>query len=300
MANNIKLEEVLASPLLTEGAGILQGINRRIEGRAWNQHAHILYTLGKLHGDCSTYLELGVMHGATMCLMSRVLAQAETPLAIGVDWFTYFNQRHLDPISRMEVTPRVMIRNFNIYNPAQKVHLQLVKGDTNSKESIAKVYEILGDRTVDMLFLDSTYQPEQIAKDFDAYSNKMSTGGIMVFAGYNEMMCRKWIDNHDFFGYNIIGAFENMFILQRMKRSGAPKPKPEAVETAVSVSGDYTAPVMKELTLKERKEREMNMRKRREERQRRMRLKKAERAKKLKTAPINNDENVDELLESIK
>jgi len=214
---NLNLKEIQTSPLFSEGSAILQGISRRIEGRAYNIQAHVLYACALMRGDCNTYLELGTMHGATMCLMSRVLG-CRAPLAIGVDWFSYYHRHPADPVSRMEVTPRVLMRNFSIYNPGQRVHLQLVKGDTNSEETVAKVRELLSGRGVDVMFIDATYTPEHLRKNFEMYKPVLASGAVIVFSGYDIPEVKEWLDKLDPFGYNIVGSCGSMFILQKMKR----------------------------------------------------------------------------------
>jgi len=61
------------------------------------------------------------------------------------------------------------------------IELHLIEGKSENPETLKAVWEILGDRKVDFLFIDSEHTVEAAKRDFEDYSAFVRKGGIVAF-----------------------------------------------------------------------------------------------------------------------
>ena len=98
-------------------------------------------------------LEIGVDFGATLSAWRAITSG----LVIGVDNESYGH------------------RSVEIPNAS------LVIGNSEDPNIIARVQELLGDKKVDMLFIDADHRYEGVKRDFENYSPLVKEGGIVAF-----------------------------------------------------------------------------------------------------------------------
>jgi predicted O-methyltransferase YrrM len=68
---------------------------------------------------------------------------------------------------------------LGLARPGQRV--ELMRSDSRSPETLRRVREILGQRPVDVLFIDGDHSYAGARRDFELYSPLVGTGGIIVF-----------------------------------------------------------------------------------------------------------------------
>lgn len=59
--------------------------------------------------------------------------------------------------------------------------MELVRADSHSPDTLAKIHSILGDRSVDFLLIDGDHTYEGVKADFEMYSNLVRPGGLIAF-----------------------------------------------------------------------------------------------------------------------
>ncbi len=68
-------------------------------------------------------------------------------------------------------------REFSSDRPATE--LFFIRGDSKSDSAIAQLKDILGNNTIDFLYIDGDHTYDGIKKDFEIYSQFMSTNGLI-------------------------------------------------------------------------------------------------------------------------
>lgn len=105
----------------------------------------------------SVYLEVGCAKGGLVHTMSQLLVGKE-PLAIGVD--AHSSYRAI----------------WESYSPCK-----FVQGLSGDKETIESVSKLLGDRKVDVLFIDGDHSRKGVQEDWDNYKGFVKPGGMVIF-----------------------------------------------------------------------------------------------------------------------
>jgi len=114
-------------------------------------------------------LEIGTATGGTLFLLARTAA--ENALIISVDL-------PCGPFGGGYPGWRIpLYRSFAM--GGQKI--RLMRADSHSDSTIGKVKELLGGKTVDILYIDGDHTYEGVKKDFDAYAPLVKKGGLIVF-----------------------------------------------------------------------------------------------------------------------
>jgi predicted O-methyltransferase YrrM len=125
-------------------------------------------------------LEIGTLHGGTLCLLSRladpgaIIVSVDLPLGEfggGYKWFYV-------PIFKGFARRR------------QKIHL--LRADSHAPETLSAVRRIVGDRQLDLLFIDGDRPYEGVPNDFELYHPLVRTGGLVAFhdvAEHTERTC---------------------------------------------------------------------------------------------------------------
>jgi len=58
--------------------------------------------------------------------------------------------------------------------------MELIRADSHSPDTLAKIHSILGDRSVDFLFIDGDHTYDGVKADFEMYSGLVRPGGIIA------------------------------------------------------------------------------------------------------------------------
>lgn len=114
-------------------------------------------------------LEIGTLHGGTLCLLSRLADPSATIVSVdlplgrfggGYKWFYV-------PI----------FKSFARFG--QKIHL--LRADSHAPETLSAVRRILGNRQLDLLFIDGDHSYEGVRDDFELYHPLVRSGGLIAF-----------------------------------------------------------------------------------------------------------------------
>ncbi|MFM6221666.1 MAG: class I SAM-dependent methyltransferase [Dolichospermum sp.] len=104
--------------------------------------------------------EIGTADGGTNFLLSQAIPSVK--LMIGVDLFVK-NKFKLSYFSK------------------SSQEIKFVDGSSYDENTMTKVKQILGDRQLDLLFIDGDHNYEGVKKDFLKYRHLVREGGIIVF-----------------------------------------------------------------------------------------------------------------------
>jgi predicted O-methyltransferase YrrM len=114
-------------------------------------------------------LEIGTAQGGTLFLLTRVAA--DDALLVTVDEgrgsFGGGYPRTLAPLLRSFARARQAVR--------------LVRGDSHSPLTLAKVRGALDDRPLDFLLIDGDHDYHGVRQDFEMYSPLVGPGGLIAF-----------------------------------------------------------------------------------------------------------------------
>lgn len=117
----------------------------------------------------STVLEIGTAKGGTLFLFTRIAR--DDALLVSVD------MPHGDFGGGY---PPYMVPLLQSFARASQ-SLRLVQGDSHKGETLQRVRDLLGGRSVDFLFIDGDHSYEGVKRDFEMYSPLVSKGGIVAF-----------------------------------------------------------------------------------------------------------------------
>lgn len=151
-------------------------VKATIQGRCCHHRVVVLNMLQKIV-PVKTYLEIGVHNGTSM---SYIVCQARAPVfCVGVDLFEgtisrYASDRLLQ--ARTEA-------NLQALNTSGST-IRLVRGNSQRPETLTRVQQELGDRPVDLLFIDGDHTFEGVKRDFELYGALVPPGGYLVFDDY--------------------------------------------------------------------------------------------------------------------
>ena len=130
-------------------------------------------------------VEIGVMSGATLAVFSMLQHEQLKIynesirggiITIGIDNACW-------PVKRSKEQYRNFICwNFgNINHDYHKNNINLIVGDSHSQDTIDKIESILGDRKIDLIFIDGDHSYNAVKNDFEIYSKYINKGGIIAF-----------------------------------------------------------------------------------------------------------------------
>lgn len=112
-------------------------------------------------------LEIGTMRGGTLKLWCELADDDATIISVdlpGGEWGGGYEEAHIPHLQ-------------SFAKPGQT--LELIRGD--SKESVDQVKEILGDRWLDLLFIDGDHAFTGVSTDYAIYAPLVRPGGFIVF-----------------------------------------------------------------------------------------------------------------------
>lgn len=114
-------------------------------------------------------LEVGTAHGGNLFLLTKIARDNAKVISIdlpGGDFGGgYFSRKQM------------VYKKFATKN--QKVFL--IRGDSHDKKTLAEAQEILGQETIDLLFIDADHTYEGVKSDFEMYSALLQPGSIVGF-----------------------------------------------------------------------------------------------------------------------
>ena len=256
--DSITLNDIINHPEFDSSKQLSPKILCRMEGRVVldKNSTNILYLLAKMLGDdLKNYVELGVQHGGTMCLVAMG-ASPNTNL-YGVDWFDgYYKKFPIDPDSRVEITPQVASRNVGLFNKNNN-KVEFVKGTTYDSNTVDLITEKT-EKNIGMLFIDDSFTKQSTTDNFKNYGKFVHQGGFIIFDNYGHPDfpdVKKTIDKMPFNGWNVIGQYRQLFIIQKLGMRGVqPTRKVEKDPEEVTLDDINTVETLKTSTPKSTEE----------------------------------------------
>ena len=115
-----------------------------------------------------TVLEIGTAQGGVFWLMCRLAAPNATLISLD-----------LPPSERHSGGERIAIDLESMKNPGQTVHV--IHGDSHAPQTPGQVQKILGDRALDLLFIDGDHTYDGVRQDYLMYSPLVRPGGLIAF-----------------------------------------------------------------------------------------------------------------------
>jgi predicted O-methyltransferase YrrM len=121
-------------------------------------------------------LEIGTMHGGTLWAWCRLAT--DDALIISVDlpgggFGGGYDPRHA--------------RTLRSYAGCGQ-RLELIAGDSHSPKTLRQVQQILGERAIDLLFIDGDHTYEGVSQDFAMYGPLVRPSGLIAF--HDVLPCR--------------------------------------------------------------------------------------------------------------
>jgi predicted O-methyltransferase YrrM len=116
-------------------------------------------------------LEIGTARGGTLFLLTRVAAPDAT--LVSVDLSSRTDRRFAGRDVRRR---RPLFRAFAL--DRQRIHFLV--GDSHAVRTFKHVERKLGDRKVDLLFIDGDHTTEGVRRDFELYGKLVRPGGVIA------------------------------------------------------------------------------------------------------------------------
>jgi predicted O-methyltransferase YrrM len=117
----------------------------------------------------ATVLEIGTLHGGTLWAWSRVAKEDALIISVDLPGGAFgggYGEADGDRLRRYA-------------RSAQNVHL--IRADSHDPKTRDRVVEVLGERSVDVLFIDGDHTYEGVRQDFEVFSPLVRPGGLIVF-----------------------------------------------------------------------------------------------------------------------
>jgi len=140
-------------------------IRHTVEG--FHHHVSILRDISdSIEKDSIVYVEIGCFAGATAALM----LEDERVNVISID-------------IGFPKTQEVVMDNITAIRGSTKRY-SYIKGDSKKEKTINYLSNILGERKIDILFIDGDHTAQAVKEDFYNYSPFVTKGGYVVFDDY--------------------------------------------------------------------------------------------------------------------
>jgi predicted O-methyltransferase YrrM len=114
-------------------------------------------------------LEVGTYQGGTLFCWSRICPSDTTFISVDLPGGAFGGGYNADDVQRFQT----------FLNPGQSLHC--LRMDSHAVETVQEVRNLLGDRSVDFLFLDGDHSYEGVRADFELYGPLVRSGGIIAF-----------------------------------------------------------------------------------------------------------------------
>lgn len=193
-------------------------IRSRFYGRICiSPHLWVLCAVRELMAEeCKVYLEIGVMHGGSMC----VAIGSKYPCThIGIDPFNGFYGTPVDPLSGIAITQTIAQNNIATNN-LHEHPFYLMKGKSTDEDILDCVKEHYP--AIDLLFIDGDHSEEGVKADFENYGALVGPGGIVVCDNYQDPAwpgVKEAMEKVDLSNWNVIGIFGYAFILEKKENT---------------------------------------------------------------------------------
>ena len=119
--------------------------------------------------------EIGTWNGGTFYVWARTNPQAEKIISIDLpdgDYGGGYDEKRIKFFSEFA-------------SDRKNTSLSFIRGDSKSKSTVEMLKSVLGNRTIDFLYIDGDHTYDGIKKDFEIYSELMSSDGMIGFHDIN-------------------------------------------------------------------------------------------------------------------
>jgi cephalosporin hydroxylase len=116
----------------------------------------------------SVLLEIGTAAGGTLYLFPKVAQPNALIISVDLPGGTYGGGY-----------PERKIPFYKSF-ARDRQRIELVRADSHNPETLQRVKDVLGDRRIDLLFIDGDHTYEGVKKDFELYSPLVRLGGIVA------------------------------------------------------------------------------------------------------------------------
>jgi len=163
--------------------------------------------------DAFSYVEIGVLHGGSLCLMMEAVPTARF---VGIDLFTYYGSEH-DPVSGIPVSFQQTFKNIRLFG---KQRCELIQGNSHDHETSLKLQNHLPGG-ISALLIDGDHSYSGVERDFELYSPLVERGGLVFFDDYGSS---RWpevkqfvntIDSKDWRHFGEMREARGVYVLQR-------------------------------------------------------------------------------------
>jgi cephalosporin hydroxylase len=149
-----------AAPTLTQ---MIQEVESSVKFRAHQKQSEIRGFLEIIRELVpQTICEIGAAQGGTLCLFSHVAAREARLLSIDINF---------SPLQRA-VLPALVRRRQNA---------TCLRADSHDTKTLTHVRKWLGNRPLDVLFIDGDHSYAGVASDFEMFSPLVRPGGLIGF-----------------------------------------------------------------------------------------------------------------------
>ena len=124
----------------------------------------------KLFSQCppTNVLEIGTEKGGTFFLLSQVATTEAFLLSLDL------------PVGQGDAYPAWREKLYRGFS-RERQRIELVREDSHAVNTLNKIQQLLGNRPLDLLFIDGDHSYEGVKKDFEMYSPLVAKGGVVAF-----------------------------------------------------------------------------------------------------------------------
>jgi predicted O-methyltransferase YrrM len=174
-------EARLAIPFEYQGKGFFKSI-KPMQSR--DEITRFFSHIVELKPRC--VVEIGTCHGGTLYLWCQAAAPDASIVSIDLPEGEYGGGYPPERIPLYE----------SFAKSGQR--LNLVRGDSHSKETLHKLEKILGGQQIDFLFIDGDHRYEGVRADFESYSRLVRPGGLIALHDICERPAQPDLEVHRF------------------------------------------------------------------------------------------------------
>ena len=119
--------------------------------------------------------------------------------------YQYFKRDNLS-IKKTEKNLGVIKNKYN-----SDVNIRLIQGNSYFDETEKKLENTIGNKKLDLLFIDGDHTLDGVKNDFERYNKYVKKGGFIIFDDYHHEIIKKYCDKiftkND--GYKVICKFKS-------------------------------------------------------------------------------------------
>ena len=181
---------------------LFEEIEKNIEGRICHSSILLLKIICELE-KIENYLEIGVHNGGSMGLL---ITNKNSKCLYGVDLFEdmYDEKKHYNKekflkyqyFKRDNLSIKKTENNLSViknkYN--NDVNIRLIQGNSYFDETEKKIENTIGNKNLDLLFIDGDHTLDGVKNDFERYNKYVKKGGFIIFDDYHHEIIKKYCD----------------------------------------------------------------------------------------------------------